>query len=249
MRNNSAMNKLSSKIKILLLSFLLVNSVSGQTGKYKPFKLIIIAPDTAIIDSSLNSYIDTIQQDHLNSYYRSIKQMEEMLAFNDYPKDVMTEKEFKESQQRTKSTLDTAKKYESEVKQFKYYQTISEYSAQVYNLYFNEYPPLSTFQLIDKSELTTSNLSHIADSLKADYVVGYKNIQTENSKGEIAIKLTTVLYSKKENKILSEKETWGDTYNHGDMWTCLNPLECLLVTAVNSSTDNVAEILRKRQWK
>ena len=236
--------------KFLTLILLTITiSCFGQQGKFKPFKLVIVSPDTAIIDNSVYSYVDTIQQDHLKGYYASIKQMEEMLSSTDYPKELMTEKQFKESQQETKSALDTAKKYENKIKQFKYYQTLSEYSAQVYQFYFNEYPPLSIFQIIDKSALTINNLKHIADSLKADYVIGYKGIHTENKNGLLILKMTTILFSKKENKILLETETTGDENSYGDMWTCSNPLSCLLVTTVKSSTDKVAEILVKRQHK
>ena len=235
---------------IFLILLTLTFTSYGQKGMYRPFKMVIISVDTVTIDKALFSFIDTIQQDHLNGYYASLKQLEEIA--NDttvYPKELMTEKESKETKLQTKAELDTLKKYEYKIKQFKYYQTISEYSTQVYQFYFNEYPPLSTFQLIDKSKISLKNLSHIADSLKAEYVLGFKNIHTENNNGRLTIKLTTILYSKKDNKILLEKETTGNENSYGDMWTCMNPLSCLLITAVKSSTANVADILRRRQHR
>jgi hypothetical protein len=236
--------------KIFSLILLTVTLVCyGQKSRYKPFKLAIISPDTAVIDESLKSFVDSVQQQHLNTYFASIRRMEDLVNSNDYPRGVMTEKEFKKMQRQTKSSLDNAKKSEDEVRQFKFYKTISEYSASVYQFYFNEYPPFSVFQLINKSELTINSLSHISDSLKADYVVGYKNIHTENKDGVLIIKVKTFLYSKKDDKILFEEETMGDTNSYGDMWTCSNPLSCLLVTAVKSSTDSVFGILRKRQLR
>ena len=236
--------------KFLALIFLTTTiSCFGQQGNFNPFKLVIVSPAKASIDNSIISFVDTIQQDHLNSYYASIKEMEEMLSSTYYPKELITEKQFKETQQETKSALDSAKKYENKIRQFKYYQTISEYSTRVYQFYFNEYPPFSTFQLIDNSKLTINNLKHIADSLEADYVVGYKDIHTVNKNGLLIIIMTTILFSKKENKILLETTTAGDENSYGDMWTCSNPLSCLLVTIVKSSTDKVAEILVKRQGK
>ena len=108
---------------------------------------------------------------------------------------------------------------------------------------------ISTFQLIPKSDLTLQSLTHIADSLKADYIVGYKNIYIGNEKGNLTIKLTTILYSRKENKLLFEKETITDTKNRGDMqtWTCKNQLGSLLVLAAVTSSDNVKETLAKLQ--
>jgi len=230
---------------IILLTITLTSF--GQKGQFKPFKMVIASVDTALIDKSLISFADTIEQDHLNGYYASLKQLQQLANDTDYPKGLMTEKEAIEVRQQSKAELDTAIKYEYKIKQFKYYQTISEYSTQVYQFYFNEYPPLSTFQLIDKSKISLKDLSHIADSLNADFVLGYKNIHTENNNGLLIIKLTTVLYSKKDNKILLEKETTGDQNSYGFMWTCMNPLSCLLITAVKSSTDSVADIIRRRQ--
>lgn len=232
---------------IILLTISL--SSFGQKGQYKPFKMVIISVDTALIDNSIISFSDTIQQDHLNGYYASLKQLQQLANDTDYPKSLMTEKEAKEVRQQSKAELDTAIKYEYKIKQFKYYQTISEYSTQVYQFYFNEYPPLSTFQLIDKSAITTKNLAHIADSLKADYVLGYKNVHTENKNGQLILKLTTVLYSKRDNKILLEKETTGNENSYGDMWTCSNPLSCLLITGIKSSIESIYPILRTRQHK
>lgn len=236
---------------ILFLILLTLTFTSyGQKGMYRPFKMVIISVDTVTIEKSLFSFIDTIQLDHLNGYYASLQQLEELA--NDttiYSKELMTEKQSQETKLQSKAELDTLKKYEYKIKQFKYYQTISEYSTQVYQFYFNEYPPLSTFQLIDKSHVSLKDLQHIADSLKADYVLGYKNIHTESKNGLLIIKITTVLYSKKDNKILLEKETTGDENSYGDMWTCMNPLSCLLITAVKSSTENVADILRRRQHR
>jgi len=232
---------------IILLTITLTSY--GQQGQYKPFKMVIISVDTALINKSVISFADTIQQQHLKSYYSYLKQLQRSANDTDYPKSLMTEKAAKEVRQRSKATLDTALKYEYKIKQFKYYQTISEYSTQVYQFYFNEYSPLSTFQLIDKAKISLKDLSHITDSLKADYVLGYKNIHTESINGQLIIKLTTVLYSKKDDKILLEKETTGDESSYGDMWTCMNPLSCLFITAVKSSTENVANILRRRQHR
>lgn len=234
----------------LFISLILSFSVYAQKGKFKPFKLVVISVDTVIIDSSVISFVDKVEQDHLKSYYYSLAQLEQMANDTiEYPEDLITKKEAKKVKQDAKEQLASAKAYESKVKEFKYYQSISEYSLQAYEYYFNEYPPLSTFQLIDKENIELKNLSRIADSLKADYVVGYKNIHTEINDGQDIIKLTTILYSRKGNNILLEKETTGDMNSYGDMWTCSNPLSCLLITAVKSSTESVYPIIAQRQVK
>lgn len=241
---------MSFKISAALLTILFTGIAFcgyAQEGRYKPFKLVIVTPDTAVIDSRLNQYIDTIQASHLKEYYRSIAQMERMLNFKDYPKD--DAKRFEETKKRVQATLIEAKKAETEVKNFKYYQTISEYSDEVLNMYFNEYPPLSTIGVVKTQSINFANLSHLADSLKADYIVCYRNIHSESENNEPIFKITTILYSNSDHKILFEKETKGDTNSRGDMWSCTDLLSCLLVSSVKSSTDQIFAEVSKRQHK
>ena len=141
------------------------------------------------------------------------------------------------------------KAQEDNVKKFKYFQTISQYSTQVYNFYFNEYKPFSTIVELPNQQTDLSRLRKLADTLKADYIVFYNNIHTVNINGLTRLKLTTSLYSKRDDKIILNKETEGDTNSRGDMWTCsMNvTLSCLLINSVRTSTDEVANVLRKRQ--
>lgn len=239
--------KTTYKLVPILLFSLMGFYSNAQTGKFKSFKLVIIAPDTAIIEPGLKQYIDTLQNDHIKGYYASMKRMEEMINFKDYPKDEA--KRFEATIKKEKIQLKKAKEMENEVKKFKYYQTISEYTCEVLNFYFNEYPPLSTFQVVKTQSTAIKDLSRLADSLKADYIVCYHNIHTQSVNNEIILKLTTVLYSNSTHAILLEKETDGNTSSLGDMWTCTNPLSCLLITGIKSSTDLVAPELAKRQHK
>ncbi|MEP7169869.1 MAG: hypothetical protein ABI855_10915 [Bacteroidota bacterium] len=245
------MNKLISKIPIFVFLNLTILISYGQKGEYKPFNLVIVTPDTAVIDTSIQSCVDSVEQDNLFARSHYAKQMENILKFTDYPADSSLRKQLMEEQAAVKAKLDYEKKYRNYGEPFKFYQTISEYSTEDYEAYFNKYPPLSTFQLIPKSNLTLQSLTHIADSLKADYIVGYKNIYIGNEKGNLTIKLTTILYSKKENKLFFEKETITDTKNRGDMqtWICKNQLGSLLILAAGTSSDNVKETLSKLQHR
>ncbi len=228
---------------LLIISF----TAYGQRGMWKPFKLGVIKPDTAILDKSLFSDRDSIEADNLKSYYSSIKQMEELLNFKDYSKGM--EQSFKETEERLKKQIPLMKAQEDNVKKFKYFQTISQYSTQVYNFYFNEYKPFSTIVELPNQQTDLSRLRKLADTLKADYIVFYNNIHTVNINGLTRLKLTTSLYSKRDDKIILNKETEGDTNSRGDMWTCsMNvTLSCLLINSVRTSTDEVANVLRKRQ--
>lgn len=219
----------------------------GQRGMWKPFKLCVIKPDTAIIDKSLFNDRDSIEADNLKSYYSSLKEMEDLLDFKDYPKEM--EQSFKETHERLRKQIPLMKAQEEIVKKFKYFQTISQYSTQVYNFYFNEYEPFSTIVELPNQKTDLSSLKTLADTSKADYIVFYNNIHTVDKDGLPILKLTTSLYSKKDNKIILTKETDGDTNSRGEMWTCnINvTLSCLLINGVRTSTDEVANILRERQ--
>jgi hypothetical protein len=220
---------------------------NGQTGLYKPFKLVIISTDTAVIDSSLKPYAHTIEQSHLANYYNELKFLKLQAEDTTYPETLMTAEEAKELRQQAETELDYLIKNESQIKEFRYFNLISEYSASVYQLYFNEYPPLSTIQLVKRASLEMKAIAMVADSLRADYVIAYKDIRTEVKKGQLVMKMKTILYSKAEGKILIESESTGDVNSYGDMWTCSDPLSCLLTTSVKSSSETVFDILRKRQ--
>lgn len=239
-------SKITFSFLVILFTLITYNSYA-QEGLYKPFKLVIISPDTAIVDPQFKPYIDTLQNAHLKRYYQAITQMESMVDFKDYPKDEA--KRFEETKKRVQVNLIEAKKAEAEIKRFKYYQTISEYSSQVLNMYFNEYPPLSAIGVVKKQSTDIKSLSYLADSLKADYVICYHNIHSESENNELILKLTTILYSNSDHKILFEKETKGDTDSRGDMWSCSDPLGCLLVSGIKSSTDLVFPVIAKRQHK
>jgi hypothetical protein len=233
----------------IFTTFLLVFSLAsyGQEGRWKPFKLLVIQPDTAIIDQSLFGDRDSVEADNLKSYYSTLKRYEDLLNFKDYSKEM--EKSFKETQTRLQKEIPLMKAQEENVKKFKYYQTISQYSTQVYNFYFNEYEPFSTIIEIPNQRTDIGSLKTLADTSKSDYVVFYSNLHTVDKDGLPILKLTTSLYSKKENKVILSKETDGDTDSRGDMWTCnFNVrLSCLLINGVRTSTDEVASILRQRQ--
>jgi hypothetical protein len=127
---------------------------------------------------------------------------------------------------------------------------LSSYSTQVYNYYFNEYPPYSTIAEFGHSKTDIASLGSIADSTKADYIICFTNVHTELRDGLPVLKLTTILYSRKDNNILLAKETEGDLDSRGDMWTCGGTkLSCLFINGVRTSSDEVGPIIAKRQMR
>jgi hypothetical protein len=218
----------------------------GQRGKFNPFKLAVLKRDTATIDKTFYGEIDSVQSDYLKRYYYSVQQMDQLANSKNFPDDTS----FKATQEKMKLELVAAKAAEPEMKKFKYYQTLSSYSTEVYNFYFNEYEPFSSIIQLPNQKVDIASLSKLADTAKVDYVVFFSNIHTETKNGLPVLKLTTSVYAKKDNKIILTKQTEGDTNSRGGMWTCgSTKLSCLLINGVRTSTTEVAPIIAKRQMR
>ncbi len=229
---------------ILLLSLGLMSY--GHMGRFNPFKIIVIKPDTAIIDKSLFADIDSIQSDYIKRYYNTVKEMEELINSKYFENDTS----FRMRKEQMKVDLVNVKALEPEKKQFKFYQALSAYSTEVYNFYFNEYEPFSTIIESPNQKTDVISIITLADSAKADFVIYFSNIHTELIYDSPVLKLTTSLYSKREKKIILVKETEGDTTSRGDMWTCGGTtLSCLLINGVRTSTDEVTRIIAKKQMR
>jgi hypothetical protein len=229
----------------------IINAVSftsyGQQGKFNPFKLIVLQPDTAIIDPSLYHDIDSVQSVYIRRYYSSVKQMEDMLAFNNYPP--AQAKDFEATKEKVRKDLPLVKAKEEKIKQFKYFQTLSAYSTEVYNFYYNEYAPYSTILEYPAQKTDLPALKRLADSLEADYIVFFMDIHTGMEKPPL-LQVTTRLYSHRDNRTILTKTTEGDYSSQGDMWTCAPwTLSCLLINGVRTSTNEVAPELAKRQLR
>ena len=233
--------------KILPVIFLILSFSSySQKGKFNPFKLIVLKPDTAIIDRSLRNDIDSIEAEYIRSYYKSVQEMERF-ASSTY---LLKDREIVPTQTKRKTQVLALKAREPEVKKFKYYQTLSFYSTEVYNFYFNEYAPFSTIIEIPFGKNDIKTLKRLADSSKADYILFFTNVHSVRQQSRPYLKLTTSLYSKKEGRIILTKETEGDTDSRGAMWTCVgNTLRCLLINGVRTSTDEVARVIAKIQMR
>ena len=234
----------------LIITLLFSISTFAQQGRYKPFSMAIISVDTAVIDPSLTRYIDTIEKAHFHAYNDHLAELR-MIA-NDtakIPESLISPEEVRNAKSGAQAELKQLYSVKDKIKKFKYYQAVSEYSSAVYAYYFNEYPPLSTITVTAKTGSSLQDLTRVADSLKSDYVLAFRNIHTVNTAGLITLRLTTILYSAADHKIILEKETEGENKSLGSMWTCDNPLMCLLITGIKSSSEAVTDILLPRQLK
>jgi len=238
--------------RIITAILLILNLCSyGQKETGKPFKLLVIKPDTAIIDKSLLSETDSVEIAHLESCYQCMNKNE-------------------------KVENDTILKYWNQIKllakntsvlslpdhawQFKFFHLISEYSRQIYAFYFRQNAPDSMFIELPNQQTDTNSLTRLSDSTGANYIISFENIYTVIKGNMPILKLTTSLYSKEEKKIILKKETEGNTINTGAMtdldennvmWTCNEKvkLSCMLINGVRTSTHEISEIIKYRQIK
>lgn len=229
------------KLVILFCLLLSANAFSQKPAQtWKPFKLVIIKADTAILDSSLYSSRDSMVTQYQKLYYATIKQLEEALTSPDGPKDSSMIKEIT-------NQLAYVKSMENEVKDFKCFHLLSSYSHAVYQFNFNENKPHSFIKEAPSQNTDLASLTQLADTSKADYIVFFSNIHSVIQNKVPVLKLTTSLYSQKDKKIIFSKEVEGDAGSRGEMWTCDGTVSCIFTNAVKSSTDEVSAVIIKRQ--
>lgn len=229
--------------KIITLFYLFLSAIAFSqkpAQNWKPFKLVIIKADTAILDTSLYNSRDSMVAKNQKLYYETLKQLEETISNADEPKDSSMAKELA-------NQLAYVKGMENEVKDFKCFHLLSSYSQAVYKFYFNEYKPHSTIKEAPPQKTDLASLSQLADTSKADYIVFFSNIHSVIQNSEPVLKLTTSLYSQKDKKIIFSKETEGDADSRGEMWTCDGTVSCMFTNSVKSSTDEVSAVIMKRQ--
>lgn len=229
--------------KLVTIFYLLLSATAFSqkpAQNWKPFKLVIIKADTAILDTSLYSSRDSMVAKNQALYYKTLKQLEENISSAEGPKDSSMVKELA-------NQLAYLKGMENEVKEFKCFHLLSSYSHAVYQFYFNEYKPHSTIKEAPTQKTDLASLTQLADTSKADYVVFFSNIHSVIQNREPVLKLTTSLYSQKDKKIIFSKETAGDADSRGEMWTCDDTVSCIFTNAVKSSTDEVSAVIMKRQ--
>jgi len=227
---------------IVLLIFCFASS--AQTRKFHQFKIVVIKPDTAIIDKSLYSDIDSIEWTQRNRFIKLEAQFDSML--NCKTCDTLFNSPMKVG-------LSNMKAYDLEMKNFKYYQLISFNSVFYYTAYFNdnEASLYDTIIELPNQNATIEALRQLANNTNADYVIFFSNIHTEINDKENILKLTTSLYSHKENKIALTKETAGKIKPFGNSWEwkCNNKLSMLLINGVKSSTNEIVPEILKREVK
>jgi len=243
--------RIQNTILVVVLSLADLSSF-GQTGLI-PFKLLVLRPDTAIINKSFNTQKDSFEFHQIKSDLecRNIS-IDSLTAIKkSIPSGFLYSSVDLYSLESLKQIID-----------YKYYYFLSEYSAQSYEFLFNNYhqsngiPAMAhdaTVVEIVNQKTDRRSLKLLADSVKADYIVYFKNIRTVKIGSSLSLQMSTSLYSRKENKVISSFSTIGDHINRGQnsgiktMWMCQTEFSCLLINSIKGSVEKIVDVITRLQ--
>lgn len=231
-------------IKYLFIVFAVffLRSTHAQQGLFKPFTLLIMQPDTAIILPAYDQQKDSMVATYIQGYVQRLDVYEKLVHCAGCPATDIPSKEMEEELRNLHANA-------PQINSFRYYQVLSAQSVAAYNYFFNEYPPYSTVKEIPTQSRDLTTLKHLADSAHAGYILYYSDIRTITTHEGDVLKMTTSLYSRKKNKIITTVTTEGDSRSRGDMWTCdpENYLSCLFTNALRTSSQAVMPVLYQLQ--
>jgi len=240
------------KIRVSLLGLiwtvLTVTDLHGQSddhiqeSRYKSFRVLIIEPDTARIHDALKVYVDSIEQEFRDTYFKMIQEFEIKRNSGD-----------NDEKEQAQSAIQQAKWHEPDVVRFRYYQMISVATFVSLQEDFQKYPwedkGSLDCQMVNKNDLETEDLVQLTKDHDFDYVVYFRDIVAEKYADNFIMDMTTYLFSKADSKVIMKKKASRE----GEKLFCelfnQNLLECLITRVVNDATSELFEVLSERQKK
>ena len=234
--------------------------------EYRPFRLLVIKPDTARIADSLFVWADSIKQKHIDRYYGSIEALESTREMSDT-----------DARREIDLNINEAKLREKQVHNFKYYHTIAILTLFDISRLFNTNYSDGYIQrqivldgsVIDSQGTNSYDLEKLGKLYDVDYIVTFDDIRSGGRNGFGTIKYTMTLYWTKPNKVILKKEIEGnapvDNYKslqeiyfggsdrknrfHESGVHCDNYLECMLISAARFSTEELFKAINKNERK
>jgi hypothetical protein len=208
--------------------------------------MVVMAPENIEVPTELNQFKDSIVNVRVNGFYKEKIRLKRNLTSKatDYPEDMR--EGFDDRKKRAEVQLKYMDSVEPSIKNYKFYNDML-YSVAILNMVFNEYEPYSVINGIEYSKEVKKDFESYCKKNKLDYLMFIDDFKVSKSENDFTITSTVKIYSQKEKKVILQKTIKGDTSSHGDMWTCRNPLSCLMITTVKSALENVTPEIRKRQ--
>lgn len=231
---------------IILLIILFSQFTFSQGKQKKTFRMVVMAPENIEVPTELNQFKDSIVNVRVNGFYKEKIRLKHNLTSKatDYPEDMR--EGFDDRKKRAEVQLKYMDSVEPSIKNYMFYNDML-YSVAILNMVFNEYEPYSVINGIEYSKEVEKDFESYCKKNKLDYLMFIDDFKVSKSENDFTITSTVKIYSQKEKKVILQKTIKGDTSSHGDMWTCRNPLSCLMITTVKSALENVTPEIRKRQ--
>jgi len=223
-------------VKNLIIFFGLVMCLAVRAQKNKEsFALLVLQPDTAILEGSLQSEIKTVEQDQQDKYNSAIQQMESVVNAG-YPKE--TEKQMSRTREEIKKTLHLLK--EKNPDEFRYYHLVSSELTEECIRYYAQNPSVRITEHEFKSR-DLSKLNDLSNQLNCDYIVFFSDIRGNTAGNAPVLKITTSLYSKKDNAVIYSQpiEVCCDNKRKG-------ALSSLLRDAAVSSFEQIIAVMKDK---
>jgi hypothetical protein len=254
-------------MKTLLTTYLIISTFIFSWGQentkqhiFKPFSVIIIKPDDAQIADTLSVYAESIEAKQSAMYLSVIRSLENRRKHSDDDEKRKIDAEIHQTKERAKND-----------RNFKYFHSIAFKTLRELKSLFNsneietDYTlnnPVLTGEVLDHTQLRTLN-EGIGESYKADYIVSFENIHTAGTKQSPTFRYVVKLLSTATNEEILRKEIEGNTSvdnykslrqifpsgGHERGIHCDNYLECMIISAVRSSTEELFKAIEKRQKK
>src|SRR5258706_798012 len=184
--------------KIFFLLFLFTG-VNGMTQKNNNLYLVlgILQPDTAMLEGALKSDVKIVEQDQQEKYNNAIRQMEMVMNLKDYSKE--NEKQMSRTREEIKKMLPLLK--EKNTKNFRYYHLLSSSLGEACTAQFGKNPLIRIEEYnLQASEI--DRLNEIAGKMNCDYIIFFSDIRGQSTNNSPVLKLTTSVYSKKDNAVI-----------------------------------------------
>lgn len=208
--------------------------------------MVVMAPENIQLPTELNQFKDSIVNSYVRGYYNEKKRLKESIAFDEYPEDM--KEEFEKGKKDAEIQLKYMDSIEPSIKDYKFYNNML-YSIAILNMTFNEYEPYSDISGVEYSKETEKDFETYCKKNNLDYLMFIDDFKINKAENDFTMTSIVKLYSLKEKKLVVEENITGDTGSHGDMWTCGNPLSCLMVTTVKGALEKVLPEIGKRQIK
>ena len=221
--------------KLIVFCGLVICLATAAQKNKESFSLLVLQPDTAILEGGLQSEIKFVEQDQQDKYNVAIQQMQTVMNAG-YSKE--TEKQMNRTRDEIKKTLEQLK--EKNTDGIRYYHLVSSELTEECIRHYAKNPSVRITEYVFKSP-DLSRLNDLCSKMNTDYIVFFSDIKGEGTGDSPVLKITTSLYSKKDNAVIFSRPAEVCCDNKGN-----GALSSLLRDAAVSSFEQVVAVLKDK---